>query len=169
MIAKNKIKNNFKLSDEDSKREKRIINKLNLKKLPYKISSDNFCNFVLDMVRHSSSVFKYQEYRPGVKWCFSTIKRLKVFLIIFEANEEGYEIYKEKIYGKVPEYSYKTIAQIVDEGIAKGFFLKLSPRLRKIKDLKIRNIRPSEDLIVEFLNWKIDLLSSLIMFQKKYK
>ena len=30
----------------------------------------------------------------------------------------------------------------------------------ELKDLKIRNIRPSEDLIVEFLNWKIDLSES---------
>ena len=38
MVAK--TKNLFKLSEEDSKRQKRIISKLNLKKLPYKISSN---------------------------------------------------------------------------------------------------------------------------------
>ena len=48
-------------------------------------------------------------------------KRMKVFLLIFEANELGNEIYKENISNKLPEYSYKTIAQIVDEGLKKDF------------------------------------------------
>ena len=93
---------------------------------------------------------------------------MKVFLLIFEANEQGREIYKENISNKLPEYSYKTIAQIIDQGIAKGFFLKLAPRRCEMKDLKIRNIRPSEELVVEFMNWNIDLVSTISSFQKKY-
>lgn len=160
-------KNYLKLSDEDSRREKRIVGQLNLKKLPYKISSDKLCNLTVAMARHSKEVLKYQDDKPGIKWCWSSIKKLKVFLVIFEANELGEEIYKEKISRKLPEYSYKTVAQIVDEGIAKKFFVKLAPRIKKTKDLKIRNVRPSEDVIVGFVNWKIDMLSSLIEFKKK--
>ena len=164
-VAKNK--NYFRLSDEDSRREKRIISKLNLKKLPFKINSEKMCDLTVAMIRHSRVVLKYQDDRPGIKWCFSSIKRLKVFLVIFEANELGEEIYKEKISSKLPEYSYKTIAHIVDDGVSKNFFLKLPPRIKKSKDLKIRNIRPSEEIIVGFVNWKIDMLSSLIDFKKK--
>ena len=162
-----KTKKYFKLSDEDLKREKRIISKLNLEKLPFKISSEKLCDLTVAMIRHSREVLKYQDERPGIKWCFSSIKRLKVFLVIFESNELGEEIYKEKISNKLPEYSYKTIAQIIDEGVDKNFFLKLTPRIKKTQDSKIRNIRPSEDIIAEFINWKIDLLSSLIELQEK--
>ena len=167
MVSFAKNKNYLKLSDEDSRREKRIISKLNLKKLPFKINSEKMCDLTVAMIRHSKVVLKYQDDRPGIKWCFSSIKRLKVFLVIFEANELGEEIYKEKISSKLPEYSYKTIAQIVDDGVLKNFFLKLPPRIKKTKDLKIRNIRPSEEIIVGFVNWKIDMLSSLIEFKKK--
>jgi hypothetical protein len=161
-------KKNFPmLSDEDAKREKRIISQLNLKKLPFKVSKDKLCDLNVAMIRHSMSVLKYQENAAGIKWCFSSIKRLKVFLVILESNELGEEIYKEKISSKLPEYSYKTIAQIIDEGISKNFFIKLAPRIIKTRDLKIRNIRPSEDIIVGFVNWKIDLLSSLNEFKKK--
>ena len=118
------------------------------------------------MIRHSRSILKYQDEKPGIKWCFSSIKRLKVFLVILEANEIGEEIYKEKISSQLPEYSYKTIAQIIDEGVSKKFFLKLPARYKKTKDLKIRNVRPSEEIIVEFVNWKIDLLSSVMDFKK---
>ena len=157
---------NINLNTKDIKRQKNIISKLNLKKLPFNISLDKICDLNLEMVRHSRSVLKYQEDKPGIKWCFSSIKKLKVFLIIFESNELGEEIYKEKISSKLPEYSYKTVAQIVDDGIKKNFFIKLEARRKKNKDLKIRNIRPSEDIIIEFINWKIDLLSSLMKFKK---
>ena len=153
-------------STEDLKRQKNIISKLNLKKLPFDISFDKICDLNLEMARHSRSVLKYQDDKPGIKWCFSSIKKLKVFLIIFESNELGEEIYKEKISSKLPEYSYKTVAQIVDDGIKKNFFVKLKARGQKNKDLKIRNIRPSEEVIIEFINWKIDLLSSLMKFKK---
>ena len=160
------VKKKFNLSVEDLKRQKNIISKLNLAKLPFDISPDRMCDLNLEMARHSSAVLKYQEDKSGIKWIFSSIKKYKVFLIIFEANELGEEMYKEKISTKLPEYSYKTIAQIVDEGVKKNFFNKLEARAKKTKDLKIRNLRPSEDIIIEFVNWKIDLLSSLMSFKK---
>ena len=156
----NKNKKFLNLTEEDSKREKRIISQLNLKKLPFKVSKDKLCDLNVAMIRHSMSVLKYQEYTEGIKWCFSSIKRLKVVLVILESNELGEEIYKERISSKLPEYSYKTIAQIIDHGVSKNYFLKLPPRIKQTHDLKIRNIRPSEDIIVGFVNWKIDLLSS---------
>jgi len=156
----------FDLSDKDLKRQKNIISKLNLEKLPFNISPDRMCALNLEMARHSSAVLKYQEDKSGIKWIFSSIKKYKVFLIIFESNELGEEIYKEKISSKLPEYSYKTIAQIVDDGIKKNFFIQLSASAKTTRDLKIRNVRPSEDIIIEFINWKIDLLSSLMKFQK---
>ena len=110
----------------------------------------------------------YEEDRTGLKWVFSSIKKYKVFLVIFEANELGVEIYKEKISHQLPEYSYKTIAQIIDEGVYKNIFQKLKARGCQSKDLKIRNVRPSEDLIIEFVNWKIELLSSVMKFQKDF-
>jgi hypothetical protein len=157
------------LSTEDQKREKRIIEKLKIEKLPFKIPKENFCELNVDIIKHFKNIFKFQNNHPGLKWCLSTIKKFKVFILIFESNELGVEIYKESLSNKLPEYSYKTIAQIVDEGIEKGFFIKLSPRLKKTEDLKIRNIRPSEDLIVEFINWNIDLITSLSLSAKKFK
>ena len=162
-------KNNITLNDEDLKRLKRINSRLNIKKLPFKISVDNFCSRYLEMYKVFKPLFKYKEGNYGMKWCFATSKRVKVFLLIFEANELGVEIYKESISTQTPEYSYKTIAKIVDEGISKGYFLKLKPRKHNTADLKIRNIRPSEDLIVQFINWQIDLISTFTEFQTKYK
>ena len=135
---------------------------------PFKTSMDEFCGMYIGMIADLKGSFTFEDDKPGMQWCLSTIKRFKVFLLIFEANEIGNEIYKELLSTKLPEYSYKTIAQIVDEGLEKGFFIKLPPRIREKHDLKIRNIRPSEDLTVEFINANIDMISSLMKFLGKH-
>ena len=51
-------------------------------------------------------------------------------------------------------------------GECKGDGQSDNSAIKKIhKQLKAKNLRPSEDLIVEFVNWKIDLLSSLMEFK----
>ena len=157
------------INDESLKREKRILKRLNLKKLPFQTSMDAFCGMYIEMIADLKDSFTFEDDKPGMQWCVSTIKRFKVFLLVFEANEIGNEIYKELLSAKLPGYSYKTIAQIVDEGLEKGFFIKLPPRIREKHDLKIRNIRPSEDLTVEFINANIDMISSLMKFLGKHK
>ena len=156
------------VNDESLKRERRILKRLNLKKLPFQTSMDEFCGMYIEMIADLKDSFTFEDDKPGMQWCLSTIKRFKVFLLIFEANEIGNEIYKELLSAKLPGYSYKTIAQIVDEGLEKGFFIKLPPRIREKHDLKIRNIRPSEDLTVEFINANIDMISSLMKFLGKH-
>ena len=162
-------KKNFKISSEDSQRDQRINSKLNLKKLPFKITIDNFCTRYTEMFLDFKPLFQYQSEGQGMKWCFATEKRLKVFLIIFEASQLGKECYKENISNLLTEYSYKTIAQIVDQGVEKNFFMKMVARNFETKDSKIRNIRPSEELVVEFVNWNIELISTFSKFQQKYK
>ena len=154
---------------ESSAREKRIIKRLNLKNLPFETSLEEFCSKYIEMISDLKESFIFGSEKPGMQWCLSTIKRFKVFLLIFEANELGVEVYKESMSNKLPEYSYKTIAQIVDEGLEKGFFIKMPARIEEKHDLKIRNIRPSEDLTVEFINSNIDMISSLMKFLGKQK
>jgi len=161
-------KKNFIPTNENLKRDQRILSQVNIEKLPFKILVDNFSDRYLEMFLDLKPLFKYQKGEYAMKWCLSTEKKMKVFLLIFEANEKGREIYKENISSQLPEYSYKTIAQIIDQGIAKGYFVKLAPRRCEMKDSKIRNIRPSEDLVVEFMNWNIDLISTIAGFKKKY-
>ena len=152
---------------ESLKREKRILNRLNLKKLPFKTSMNDFCSKYIELIQDFRNNFNYHSNNPGLEWCLTNLKRFKVFLLIFEANELGSEIYKESISNKLPEYSYKTVASIIDEGISKNFFVKMPARLKESQDSKIRNIRPSEDLTVEFINWNIDIISTLTKFVER--
>ena len=142
-------------------REERIFSKLALEKLPFKLKKDNFkiLGNAISIAFHA--IYNDQNKSDQLKWCFSTVKKFKIFLEIFYANERGEEIYKEEIAKKVPEYSYKTISKIIDEGHAKGIYVALKPDGEIGTDAKIKNIRPSEDLMVDFLNWSINILTVL--------
>jgi hypothetical protein len=164
-----KLKKISSHEEQNTKRTNRIISKLNLKKLPFKITEEQFCSSYTEMFKELTPLFKYQPHEYAMKWCLSSEKRMRVFLLVFEANEFGKEIYKESISSEIPEYSYKTIAQIIDDGLKRGYFIKLAPRTKISTDAKIRNIRPSEELVIEFINWNIDLLSAFSNFSKRFK
>ena len=145
-----------------SLRENNIIKGVNLTKLPFKISDKDIFSFTKELSFNLKKIFSLSNQKESIKWCFSSQKRIKVFLIIFNANENVKSIYKEEIAKKLPEYSYKTIATIVDEGLSKGYFVNLkSSDINKILDKKILNIRPSETLIADFINWNIDAICIL--------
>tara|TARA_B100000780_G_scaffold211184_1_gene151074 strand:- start:288 stop:767 length:480 start_codon:yes stop_codon:yes gene_type:complete len=146
-------------------REQNILKGISLAKLPFKVSDKDLFSFTKDLSLNLKKIFSLSNQKESIKWCFSSQKKIKVFLIIFEANENVKSIYKEEIAKKLPEYSYKTIATIVDEGLSKGYFVNLkSSDVGKINDKKILNIRPSETLITDFVNWNIDAICILTNF-----
>ena len=147
---------------KNTTRENNILRGINLSKLPFKVSDKDLFSFTKELSFNLKKIFSLSDQRASIKWCFSTKKRIKVFLIIFDANENLKSIYKEEVAKKLPEYSYKTIANIIDEGIDKGYFVNLkSSDLDKINDKKIHNIRPSEELLADFINWNIDAICIL--------
>ena len=143
-------------------RENNIIKNINLAKLPFKILDKDIFHFTKELSLNLKKIFSLSTQKESIKWCFSSQKKIKIFLIIFNANENLKSIYKEEISKKLPEYSYKTIATIVDEGLKKGYFVTLkSLDASRNEDKKIHNIRPSETLIVDFINWNIDAICIL--------
>ena len=143
--------------NKQQQREIRIFSKLNLEKLPFKLTQENFKILGNATSLAFREIYNNQSKSEQLKWVFSTIKRFKVFLEIFHANERGEEIYKEEIASRISEYSYKTIAKIIDDGQAVGVYVALEPDGKAGTDDKIKNLRPSEELMVDFLNWSINV------------
>ena len=75
----NEIKKIFKLSDENLKRDQRILSRVNLKKLPFRISVDNYSARYLEMFLDLKPLFKYQPGEYAMKWCLSTEKKNESF------------------------------------------------------------------------------------------
>ena len=150
---------------KNTARENNILKGINLSKLPFNVPDKDLCSFTKGLSSNLLKIFSLSDQKASIKWCFSAQKKVKVLLIIFDANENSKSIYKEEVAKKLPEYSYKTVASIIDEGIEKGYFVNLkSSDLDKINDKKIHNIRPSEELLADFINWNIDAICIL----KKY-
>ena len=154
---------------KQKEREDRIFSKLKLEKLPFKLEEENFKTLGNIISITFREIYKNQVESQQLKWVFSTVKRFKIFLEIFYANEKGEEIYKEEIAKKMHEYSYKTISKIIDDGYAKGIYVALKPDGEMGTDAKIKNIRPSEELVVDFLNWAINIFELLDSTIKKNK
>tara|TARA_B100000795_G_C22674304_1_gene389198 strand:+ start:317 stop:790 length:474 start_codon:yes stop_codon:yes gene_type:complete len=155
--------------NKQREREERIFSKLKLEKLPFKIKKENFKTLGNAVSLAFHEIYNNQVESNQLKWVFSTVKRFKIFLAIFYANEKGQEIYKEEIAKKIPEYSYKTISKIIDDGHEKGIYVSLEPDGEIGTDAKIKNIRPSEELMVDFLNCSInifDLLNNMVKENK---
>jgi len=150
-----------------------IFKKINVDKLPFKISPEKLNELGIDIANDLKNVFNGLNMSPALKWCLSTMKKGKVFTLIYEAHELGLPIYKEEIAKKLPEYSYKTIATIIDEGSQKGYYVALKPNEniteKKALDRKVKNIRPSLDLVISFYNWNIDRISRISKILQKYK
>ena len=155
--------------EKQKQREERIYSKLKLEKLPFKLKRDNFKLLGNAVSLAFQEIYNNQVESDKLKWVFSTVKRFKIFLQIFYANENGDEIYKEEIAKKIPEYSYKTISKIIDDGHAKGVYVSLEPDGEIGTDAKIKNIRPSEILMTDFLNWSINIFELINSTVKKNK
>lgn len=150
-----------------------IFKKVNVEKLPFKVSSKSLNELGIDIAEELSDIFQGINMSPALRWCLSTIKKAKVFTLVYQANERGLPIYKEEIAKKLTEYSYKTIATIVDEGTQKGYYVPLEPyensEGKKNLDKKVKNIRPSSELVTSFYNWNIDRILRISKILKKYK
>ena len=145
--------------NEHELRSKRIQANLKLEKLPPKLKKLNIKDLGSIISNFIHHVFRERVKSDSLNWCFGNIKRVKIFLQIFHANQEGKEIYKEEIAKNLSEYSYKTIAKIIDEGLIKKHFVLLVTDGEVGKDTKVKNIRPSEELITDFLNLSLEIIS----------
>jgi|TARA_B110000211_G_C14048121_1_gene539945 hypothetical protein len=150
-------------------RLKELFKRIDTGKLPFKLAEKDLHSLGLDIAEDLKATLLDLNKNDSLKWCFSTVKKAKIFLIIYQANEMSESIYKEIIAKKLPEYSYKTIATIVDEGISKGFYIPLDPYDKSISDKKIKNLRPSIEVLTSFYNWNFSRVSAMTNIIKKFK
>ena len=155
--------------DKQIERNYRIFCKLNLEKLPSKLDFNDFKELGNVISLFIDRIVSFKKNSKALIWCFSNVKRTKIFMQIFHANESGREIYKEEIAKNIPEYSYKTIAKIIDEGLLEGYYISLKVDGTPGKDGKVKNIRPSEELIIDFFNLSLEFIYSINSMVKKIK
>ena len=83
----------------------------------------------------------------------TTNQKWKLLNLIFYFSTKGESFYKAKCM-KYLKMSARNFDAIIKEAIDRGFFIYLSPYNATINS-KIRNIRPSEKLIVEYIRYNV--------------
>ena len=86
-------------------RTKDTFKNIELENLPFKLTEENYLEFSSDIATNLQSLISNFRQSEGLSWCISTIKKAKVFILIYLANVRGKEIYKEEIAKKLTEYS----------------------------------------------------------------
>lgn len=157
---------NLRVSKEELTRYYKINARLNLELIGaehtkkedmheiYNLSKD-FSLLELSLYKHftTNKILKY--FNGQQKW--------ELLLRVMNSSASGEIFYKEKLSKKL-NCSQKTLTKYIDECIDAGFFIYLVPVSNKIKDKRIINIRPSEDLAVEFINYKIKTIQGYLKF-----
>ena len=74
------------IKTKERDRVNEIAKKLNLNKLPFKIDENNLNSLGLDIANDLTKVLNELNANTALKWCLSTIKRAKVFIIIYQVE-----------------------------------------------------------------------------------
>ena len=90
------------------------------------------------------------EVGASIRWFLKSHKKVRVFSCIMDKFVANEPIYKESIIKDLREFSYKTVTTIIDESITRKYLTNTFNGGKKIKLLK-----PSEELIIDLLNWNI--------------
>ena len=103
---------------------------------------------------------------PQLGFFTSTNQKWKLLNLIFYFSTLGESFYKAKCM-KYLKMSARTFDAIIQEAIDRGSFIYLSPYNAKINS-KIRNIRPSEKLCVEYIRYNVQRCERVLKTFKRY-
>lgn len=123
----------------------------------------NFCRDITDAeIEH----YKHFTENNVLKY-FNGMEKWKLLLEVVHSSACGKIVYKEELSKKI-KCSHKTLTKYINECIEAGYFIYLDPINQKIQDKRIINLRPSEDLIVEFINFSVARIEYSIKLLKSY-
>lgn len=152
-------------------RHDRIGKKLNLALIQadHVIDIDNMhkgYDLCKDMVIFEINHYKHFTNSKFLKY-FSGHDKWLLLLEIIKSSSKGEIIYKEQLARKI-KCSHKTLTKYIDECIEGSFFIYLNPINQVVKDKRIVNIRPSEELIIAFINYQVEKIQNSLAFLKEH-
>ena len=128
-----------------------ILKKTKSDRLLLKPNNDkNLKLLVGKFVNFTNESLEGPEVGASVRWFLKSHKKVRVFSCVMDKFVANEPIYKESIIKELREFSYKTITTIIDESITRKYLINTFNGGKKIKLLK-----PSEQLIIDLLNWNI--------------
>ena len=112
------------------------------------------------------SKFIYLKKHPLLKY-FSTYQwRWMLLHHVIYSSAKGSAMYSQRL-SKLMHISKKTIDVTIKECLEAGYFIEMKPHKSQICK-KIKNIRPSEELMIAYVNWQLSRLKKGDHTKRKY-
>jgi hypothetical protein len=155
MIKKINIK--IKKSQRSNKNYLKIKNNIDQKNLTFKLDSEEKLDALLQSV-NKFMVQRLEAYKINecLTYFLQNMKRYRVLTSIMEAYSiNANATYKEEIIKALRVYSYKTISNIIDDALSRGYIKYVDKSSDKFVRKKIKTFRPSSSLVSNYLNWTL--------------
>ena len=168
MIKKNISKSRH--SQRSNKNYHKIIKKIDLSNIKFKFDSEEKLDLLITgvnefMVKRIESESK-DEY---ISYFIQNMKRYRILVAVMdEYSVNANATYKEQIIKKLRIYSYKTISNIIDDAISRGYF-KYINRPNKNNKEKIKKFRPTTTLVSIYVNWTLEHIANINKFMRSIK
>ena len=155
MIKKNIIK--VKKSQRSNKNYLKIKNNIDQRNLNFKLDSEQKLDALLQCV-NKFMVQRLEALKTDdcLVYFIQNMKRYRILTTIMDAYSiDANATYKEEIIKKLGVYSYKTISNIIDDAIGRGYIKYISHSPDKVSSKKIKKFRPTSTLVSNYLNWTL--------------
>ena len=166
MIKKNlKIKRN----ERPFKNYQKIKNYIDHSNLSFKIDSEEKLDFLLKSI-NQFMIQRLEALQSDecLTYFLQNMKRYKILLCIMESYNSG-PTYKEEIIKKLRIYSYKTISNILDDCLARGYIKYVNTSFSNNSKKKIKKFRPTSILITNYINWTLQHVGNINRTLKNIK
>ena len=168
MIKKNISK--FRNSLRSNKNYHKIIKKIDLSNIKFKFDSEE----KLDLLITGVNEFMVQRLESksvdeNISFFLQNMKRYRILVSVMdEYSTNANATYKEQIIKKLRVYSYKTISNIIDDAIGRGYFKYINLQ-NKSNNEKIKKFRPTTTLVSSYVNWTLLHVRNINKFLKLIK
>ena len=168
MIKKNISKSRQSL--RSNKNYLKIIKKIDLSNIKFRFDSEE----KLDLLIAGVNEFMVQRIESeskdeSISYFIQNMKRYRILVAVMdEYSVNANATYKEQIIRKLRVYSYKTISNIIDDAISRGYF-KYINRPSKANKEKIKKFRPTTTLVSNYINWTLVHVTNINIFLKSIK
>mgnify|MGYP003677351481 FL=1 len=147
-------------------RMKRTKAKFAFVKVPEKNYPSKIRSLITQLALKEVSKFNFLKKHPTLKYFFTYQWRWMLLHHVIYGSAKGSAIYSQRL-SKLMHISKKTIDVTVKECLEAGYFIQMKPHKSQICK-KIKNIRPSEELMIDYVNWQLSRLKKGDHTKRKY-
>ena len=159
MMKKNlKIKKN----EKSFKNYQKIISHIDHSNLSFKIDSEERLEFLLKSI-NQFVIQRIEALQSDdcLTYFLQNIKRYKILLCIMDTYTNSGPTYKEEVIKKLRIYSYKTISNILDDCLERGYIKYVNTPFLNNSKKKIKKFSPTSTLIINYINWILQHVGTL--------